>query len=152
MDEVKDDAAGDVRGSIETGRLFQHLARDFSERVVRAMAERGHDGLKPYHTILITSLDPEGTRVTELATRAGIAKQTMGQIARELEEQGYVRREPDTTDRRAVVVCFTESGRELMTASYEAKRAVEASYADALGPDGLERLRELLGRLTQDVR
>jgi DNA-binding MarR family transcriptional regulator len=56
-------------------------------------------------------LDLEGTRITELARRAEITKQAVGQLVTDLEAVGYVERRPDPTDQRAKIVTLTERGR-----------------------------------------
>jgi len=86
-----------------------------------------------FHTALITNLDAEGTRLTTLAERAGMSKQSMGQLARELERRGYVSRKIDPTDKRAFLIRFTNRGRWLLADARSAKDELEAEYAALLG-------------------
>ena len=133
----------------EVGRLFQRAARVYSDLILERMAEKGYEGLTLFHTALIANLDAEGTRITELAKRAGMAKQSMGQLANDLENRGYVERTPDPDDKRAHLIRFTEEGKALLRDSYRVKRDVEEEYAAALGHEEMERLRSLLGTLVK---
>ena len=131
----------------EVGRLFQRAARVYSDLILSKMAARGYEGLTLFHTALIANLGAEGARVTVLAKRAGMAKQSMGQLANDLERRGYVERVPDPSDRRAYLVRFTSRGETLLRDSYEVKREVEAEYATKLGQEAVETLRRLLKQL-----
>src|SRR5258708_24317023 len=61
----------------------------------------GHDDLRAAHAQVFVALDMEGSRLTELAARAGMTKQAMGELVRYLEHHGYLAVEPDSRDRRA---------------------------------------------------
>ena len=52
-------------------------------------------------------IDPEGTRLSVLAERAQVAKQTATALVDKLERAGYVERVPDPTDGRARLVRLT---------------------------------------------
>ncbi|MGH2917284.1 MAG: MarR family transcriptional regulator [Solirubrobacteraceae bacterium] len=51
-----------------------------------------------------------GVRVTTLAERAGMSRQAITYLIRELEGKGYLERHPDPSDRRATLVHLTERG------------------------------------------
>src|SRR5262245_51503913 len=86
------------------GRLFGRAARAFSVQATEKLRAHGHTGLSLAHTTLLSYLDLDGTHITTLAERAGITKQSMGQLVAELEERGYVARTTDPADRRATLV------------------------------------------------
>ena len=60
----------------------------------------GHDDLRAAHAQVFVALDMDGSRLTELAARAGMTKQAMGELVRYLEHHGYLAVEPDPRDRR----------------------------------------------------
>jgi DNA-binding MarR family transcriptional regulator len=126
------------------GKLLQRAAKAHSSQMLAMLAERGHDGLSFFHTALITNLDAEGTRITVLADRAGMSKQSMSELVSELEKRSYVERVRDPTDQRAFLIRFTDSGKQLLTDAREAKESVEAGYASVIGEDGIEHLTRLL--------
>ncbi len=129
------------------GRLFQRAARAYSELAFDKLHARGHDGLSVYHTALISNLDVDGTRIGTLAERAGITKQAMGQLVKDLEARGYIRREPDPEDKRASIIQFTDLGWTFLQDAYEVKLEIEAEYAAILGDAGMTTLRGLLDDL-----
>ena len=62
------------------------------------------DGITAAHHPVFYNLDRDGTRLTELAARAGITHQSMGELVAALVDSGYLRRVPDPGDRRARLV------------------------------------------------
>lgn len=133
------------------GRLFQRAARAYSERALVKLVDYGHEGLTLYHTALISNLDTTGTHISVLAERAGVSKQAMGQITRELEERDYIKRVPDPTDKRAVQVHFTDKGYQFLEDAYRIKLEIEAEYAAILGEDNMLILRHLLSTVVENV-
>lgn len=131
------------------GRLFLQAHRDFSARTVEKLRARGHGDLTLTHTTLLPHIELTGIRSTVLAERAGITKQAAGQIVADLEELGYVKKEPDETDQRATLVRFTELGWRFLRDAYEIKQEMEEEYAAVLGRAGLETLRDALNTLLQ---
>lgn len=129
------------------GRLFQRAARAFSVQATEKLHARGHGGLSLAHTTLLSYLDLEGTRITVLAERAGMTKQSMGQLVAELEQHGYVARKDDPSDRRATLVTFTEAGWKFLLDAWAIKREIEAEYTALLGAERLEALRASLNLL-----
>lgn len=126
------------------GRLFLRAHRDFSERALEKLKARGHAGLGLAHTMLLPHLDLNGTRITVLAERAGITKQAVGQLVAELEQRGYVERAVDSSDRRAVLVSFTQAGQRFLRDAERIKHEIESEYAASLGAERLAALRAAL--------
>ena len=58
--------------------------------MMAGVAARGFKGMTPAFASLIPLLDASGARPTALAARAGISKQAISQLVRELEKRGYV--------------------------------------------------------------
>ncbi len=129
------------------GRLFLYAHRAYSARANVKLRERGYEGLTQAHSILLANLDLKGTRLTTLARRAGITKQSMGQLAVELEQQGYIERLPDPTDKRATLVKFTEVGKLFFADNFSLKDEIDAEYQAILGKEGFDTLVRLLMQL-----
>jgi DNA-binding MarR family transcriptional regulator len=130
--------------STHIGRLLQQGSRLYNQRAITLLRQRGYPDLTRAHLHVLTNLDPEGTRITVLAERAAITKQSMGQLVDELEQHGYVVRTADPSDRRAARVLFTERGWEFLFDAYEIWAAIEADYQTVLGAEGLAGLRQAL--------
>jgi DNA-binding MarR family transcriptional regulator len=92
-------------------------------------------------------IEAGGSRLTDLAERAQITKQSMGYLVDYLEERGYVERRPDPTDRRATLICLTDRGWSQVRAALAIIAAVEAEWTQALGKERMAHLRDLLTEL-----
>ena len=77
--------------------------RAMDERVVAAMRAAGYD-VTPAQARLAQRIDPAGLRLTELAERAQVTKQTASLLVAALEAQGLVERVPDPADGRARLI------------------------------------------------
>jgi DNA-binding MarR family transcriptional regulator len=79
-------------------------------------------------------MQEEGSRITDLAARVKITKQSMSTLVYQLEEWGYLERRPDPTDKRAVLFAFTEKGREVRKLGRALNYEFEQKWAGKLGP------------------
>jgi DNA-binding MarR family transcriptional regulator len=131
------------------GRLLQRASRQYSDQALARLQHYGHGGLSLFHTTLISHLDIEGTQISTLAERAGMSKQAMGQIAKELEERGYILRLPDPIDKRAVLLKFTDTGFRFLQDAYQVKVEIEAEYSQILGEENMKLLKNLLENLLE---
>ena len=59
---------------------------------------------------LFENLDFEGTNIVTLANRAGVTKQAMSKLVKEVNTEGYVNVKTDQRDSRVVIVSFSEKG------------------------------------------
>ena len=87
------------------GRLLNNAVRRFEARVLELMSASGHVDTRIAHVGLTRNLDVEGTRLTELARRASMSKQAMGELVDQCVELGLVDRvaDPGDRDRKSVV-------------------------------------------------
>ncbi len=122
---------------------FQILVDELHE----GLAEAGYPDIRPAHGNVFGYIRKEGSRLTELAERAQLTKQTMGYLVDYLEERGYVEREPDPGDKRAKIVRLTDEGREAVRTARKIMGRIEARWAELLGEDRMGQLRELLKEL-----
>ena len=118
-------------------------------RVLEAAAAAGFDDLTAAQGRVFARIDPDGTRVTDLAERALITKQTAGFLVDQLERAGYVRRAPDPRDARARLVQIAERGRAAVEVARQAEAKVEAEWTAHLGQEATTQLRQALARLRE---
>jgi MarR family transcriptional regulator, temperature-dependent positive regulator of motility len=111
------------------------------------MVAAGYGDVRPAHYAVFRYLEPEGSRVTELAEAARITKQSMGELVVYLERRGYVERRPDPRDGRAKIVVLTEAGLRWIEAAVERVGEIEDALAERMG--GQERLEELADSLAE---
>jgi DNA-binding MarR family transcriptional regulator len=94
---------------------------------------------------------PEGSRLTELAERAGITKPSMSELIDVMARLGYVERVPDPHDRRASLIRRTERGWAINRIARDTVESMEREWRGALGDEEFTRMLTGLRRLTQVV-
>jgi DNA-binding MarR family transcriptional regulator len=124
---------------------FQEVVR----RVSAGLAEAGFTDLRPAHTAVFQHIDVDGSRLTDLAERAQITKQSMGYLVDYLEQHGYLERRADPSDRRASLVCLTERGWAQIQTALAIIATLEEDWTRALGNEQMRQLRKLLSQLAQ---
>ena len=122
--------------------------RAMDERVRHAMRDAGYD-VTVAQARLAQRIAEDGTRLTELADRAGVTKQTASLLVAALEREGLVERVPDPEDGRARLIRLSARGREAAQRAMEVVVGVEGEWTAHLGPELTERLREALVRLRE---
>jgi DNA-binding MarR family transcriptional regulator len=127
--------------------LLREPFRAGTELLHRRFAERGHPEIRPPHGNVMQFLDDAGTRVSVLAERAQITKQSMAELVVHLERLGYVERVPDPSDRRAKLVQATPRGQQLYAIAREVVAGIEADWTKRLGKTKMRQLRALLEEL-----
>ena len=126
--------------------LLREAFTALNDQAVARLAERGHGAVRVAHGAVLQYLDDAGTTVTVLAERAGMTKQSMGELVRHLEAHGYVERVPDPGDGRAKLVRATERGGEVYAIVREFVVESEAHLIDRLGAARMRRLRGISKR------
>jgi DNA-binding MarR family transcriptional regulator len=111
------------------------------------LRELGFAEIRPAHGCVFGNIQPDGSRLTELADRSGITKQSVGEAVADLERLGFVERVPDPDDGRAKIIRLTPHGGEAMAAAQEIFDDIEARLAEELGHDNFHRFRETLVRV-----
>ena len=129
------------------GILLREPFRVGSERLHERFAERGHPDVRPPHGNVFQFLDDTGTRVSVLAQRAQITKQSMAELVAHLEQHGYVERVPDPSDRRAKLVRATLRGKQVYAIAREFVAELEREWTERLGDQKMRQLRALLEEL-----
>jgi DNA-binding MarR family transcriptional regulator len=127
--------------------LLREPFRAGTDLLHRRFAERGHPDIRPPHGNVMQFLDDAGTRVSVLAERAQITKQSMAELVVHLERLGYVERVPDPSDRRAKLVRATPRGKQLYAIARDVVVEIEADWTKRLGKAKMRTLRELLEEL-----
>ena len=129
------------------GALLAIIAQALFGRTERRLAEAGFPDYRPAHRPVFQFLSRDGSRITDLAERAQITKQSMGELVRYLEERGYVERVPDPSDGRAMLIRRTERGWALNRMARRLVQEIQDEWAAALGEEEMEQLLRLLQRL-----
>jgi DNA-binding MarR family transcriptional regulator len=105
----------------------------FESRVLALMAQSGHPQARISHVSLTRNLDLKGTRVSELARRAGMTKQAMGELVGQFAALRLVVATTDPSDKRARIIQFTPAGRRWLEAFRQAVDQAEREMRDEVG-------------------
>lgn len=144
-------AASKQFADVMIGALLAIPALELRRRGVSALKEDGFEDYRPTHQVVFQWLGPDGDRVTDLAERVGMTRQSMAELIDYLEEHGYVERVPDPTDRRAQVIRRTERGWAVNRVARRVVEAAQVEWAQALGKEDFDDLIRLLRRLAAVV-
>jgi DNA-binding MarR family transcriptional regulator len=117
--------------------------------MVREAHGRGRTDIKPAHNHLFGILGLDGDRSANLAARAGITRQAMGEVIRDLVDLGILEMVPDPQDKRAKIVRYTDEGRAFASAGYRHLADLEDRFAEEFGVEGYEAVRAAMQRITE---
>ena len=128
------------------GHWLRLALQQFDSRVMTLIAQhpavplglsnlvaRGQVGAAHIH--ITRHLAPGGSRLTDLAMRAGMTKQAMGALVDQCEAWGMVGREPDPIDGRARLVRFTDAGLAWLGAYRDAVAQAESELRQSIGDE-----------------
>lgn len=128
--------------------LLMFISSRYAEaRVYAAITAQGFDDITIAQSRLMMGMDEGGTRLTVLAERARVAKQTATALVDKLERAGYVERVPDPTDGRARLVRFTPRTVAALPLARAEEERIEADWTAHLGERRMRQLRETLTML-----
>lgn len=128
------------------GRLLGHAMRRFDERVLHLMAHNidvplalsnlaARAQITAAHVHITRHLDLPGTRLTDLAQKAGMSKQAMGDLVTQCDAWDLVRREADPLDARARRIVFTDTGLLWLEAFRRAVAQAESEFRAQVGDE-----------------
>jgi DNA-binding MarR family transcriptional regulator len=107
----------------------------------------GFDVTPVQFAILSALLEDPGEDQVTLARKVAFDAATFGSVIARLEGRGWVRREPDTADRRRKLLWVTPEGAELAVKMRRAVAKVQQRILEPLSPPEREQLVALLDRL-----
>lgn len=133
------------------GALLRVPFQETVRRIDADLDAAGFVDLRPAHFAVFQHMDPGGTRLTELAERAQITKQSMGYLVDYLSRAGYVERTADNRDGRAILVRLTARGDDVTRAARESLGRLEREWEAILGAERYSELRQTLIALGEAV-
>ncbi|MFE9694102.1 MarR family winged helix-turn-helix transcriptional regulator [Micromonospora sp. NPDC005806] len=113
------------------------------------VADQPHH-LRGSHLRLLSLTPPEGMRPTQLATRVGMTKQSLGEFVTTMQEAGFLRVEPDPRDGRARIVRPTDKGLQLQARILDRLAQTEQRWREAIGPRNWATFRTVLARIAAE--
>lgn len=121
--------------------------RSAENRIHAAVRTAGFDSMTHAQGRLLAGMEPGGSRISLLAERAQITKQTATALIDRLEAAGYVTRVPDPSDGRARIVTFTDRAWAMVPVARAEEQRIEAEWRAHLGGASMDALRSALETL-----
>jgi DNA-binding MarR family transcriptional regulator len=130
------------------GVLLRQPLQALAVEVNSLMVADGYADLRPAHSAVFMGLGTEeAARISELAERAGMTKQSMGALVGYLEQRGYVSVTPDPQDGRAKIVRRSKKARDSEGHARRNVARVQERWRRMLDPGEFDELVRLLRRL-----
>lgn len=132
-----------------TGAYLRELYDSMVANLHRRLAEEGYGEISPSHGLVFQYLEEGGSRITTLAVRARMTKQSMSALVYQLEDYGYLKRKPDPEDARAILFYLTTKGHDLRTKAQNLNYQFEQKWKQTLGAEEYKKLREMVQKLVE---
>ncbi len=129
---------------LNTGRLLYECFELYNAAVLKSLKPTEFSGVRNTHFNLLRQLDAEGTRMSDLASRANVTKAAITSLVYACTDLDLVTVEQSTEDARARVVRFSPKGLELMRHIQKTQVGIERRLASRLEGDAYARLRAAL--------
>ena len=134
----------------DTGYLLAIASRRWNDVLEQRFAETGFPEVRAsYGALLIPLFEEDGLRMGELARRAHLSKQTVTTMARLLERDGLVLRQPDPNDARATRLMLTPRARSFKLVAESVLADLDLQLATTLGKKNATQLKTALAELIQ---
>jgi DNA-binding MarR family transcriptional regulator len=130
------------------GALLRFALDEVRRRIYDGVVADGFDDLRPSHVTLFRWPGPDGRRPSQVAADAGISKQRVNDLLRDLERRGYLALAPDPDDSRARTIRLTDRGRRLHRVALEIHAELEREWARVVGDRSYEQMRRTLMQLS----
>jgi DNA-binding MarR family transcriptional regulator len=140
----------DPEGSVPPpliGALLRVPFETVRDRMLAGLRERGFTDLVAAHLDVFQYPGPENQRPLQLAIHTRMTKQALNYLLGQLEQLGYLVREPDHNDQRSKRVRLTRRGHDVVKAIREIVKDLETEWEQQLGPRKFAQLRRLLMQL-----
>jgi DNA-binding MarR family transcriptional regulator len=131
-------------------RLLDVAFAEFDAELSRRLAATDYADIRPTHGCVFGYVDPDGSRLTDLADRANMTKQAVGEVTTDLQQLGYVERVPDPSDGRAKIIRLTPRGHQAQTLSWDLINEIEREWAERFGAERIAALRQTLQAVTAE--
>jgi DNA-binding MarR family transcriptional regulator len=130
--------------SIDLATLAWLAGAAANEHLLKAVRGSTHAKIRNAHGYVFQHLLEHSRTVGELADLLGVTQQAASKVVVELEQLGYVKRQPDKTDSRVRHVVLTRRGAAVVARARAARAKLEAQLVEELGPAVVSKARRAL--------
>jgi len=111
-----------------------------------------HLQLSQSELLFFGSLDQcTGISSPELARNMGLSPSRISRVIEKLVVDGYLDRNTDKADRRAITLCLTENGKKIREEIAKSRQECEARLLNVLPESDIEKFREIIGKMIMEM-
>jgi DNA-binding MarR family transcriptional regulator len=122
------------------GFAYDAFIEEFREELERSE----FNDIRLVHGSVFRYMEDGGLRLTEIAERGNMTKQSAGEVVDDLVVLGYAERVPDPDDRRAKLIRLTERGEAAQAAGFRLLAEIEKRWGERYGAERIADLRATL--------
>ncbi len=89
----------------------------------------------------------QGISSPELAKNMGLSASRVSRVVEKLVVNGYLFRNTDPADRRAITLCLTDKGKSVRNKIDQVKNDCEARLLETIPSDELEKFRDIISKI-----
>lgn len=134
------------------GILLRTPFENLVERIHSDLAKNGFADIRPAHGNVFQFIGRNGARITTMAEKAYMTKQSMSYLVEYLEERDYVERKADPDDKRAVIFCLTTKGWKAVKIAEQSIQDLQNEWRERLGNKKFDAMTSALGDLNELIR
>ncbi|HEY5511834.1 MAG TPA: MarR family transcriptional regulator [Prolixibacteraceae bacterium] len=102
--------------------------------------------------LFFSSLDQcTGISSPELAKNMGLSPSRISRVVEKLVVDGYLDRNIDKSDRRAITLCLTEDGRKIRAEIDRSRQECETRLLQVIPDVEIEKFREIIARMIKEL-
>lgn len=124
--------------------LLEYAFDAVIEEFLDELQETEFSDIRLVHGCVFRYMKDRGLRLTEIAERGNMTKQSAGEVVDDLVGLGYVERLPDPDDRRAKIVRLTERGEAAQSYGFQLLAEIEKRWGERFGAERIAGLRATL--------
>ena len=141
----------EVESTLILAGVMPRLSDYISHRLQSLTMAKDHPRLKRSFGSVLAAIGPRGGRIQQMANSQDVSKQAIAAIASELEELGYIRRDPDPDDARQVVLQFTASGKKLIADSVASVDELAVEFSGIIGETAFQNVKDAMARIYRSL-
>jgi len=102
--------------------------------------------------LFFSSLDQcTGISSPELAKNMGLSPSRISRVVEKLVVDGYLDRNVDKSDRRAITLCLTENGKKIRTEIDKSRQECESRFLNVLPESDIAMFREIISKMIEEM-
>jgi DNA-binding MarR family transcriptional regulator len=111
-----------------------------------------HLHLTQSELLFFSSLDQcTGINSPELARNMGLSPSRISRVIEKLVVDGYLDRNIDKSDRRAITLCLTENGKKIRSEIEKSRQECEAKLLQVIPDTDVEKFRDIISRMIKEL-